>query len=164
YLLKIIKKQKPIKISSKLTKKLNKILEIDKNNFTITLQSGTKVKDIAKKLKKENLYLPFESKPATLGNILATGDIEGLSRNVLAMDILLSNGKVVSYGAKTVKNATGYDLNKLVLGSRGSLGIILRAIIRIYPKKQSIKKIKLGKNNNYYKDIKNIFDKDNLFI
>ncbi len=163
-LVKIVKKGKQIKISSKLTKKLNKILEIDKNNFTITLESGVKVKDIAKKLKKQGLYLPFESKTDTIGEILAKGEFTELKRNTLAMDILLSNGKVISYGAKTVKNSTGYDINKLILGSRGKLGIILRTTIRVYPQKQALKKPKQTKNNSYYKEIKNIFDKENLFI
>lgn len=161
---KLIKKSKQIKITKKLTKKLNKILEIDKNNFTITIESGVKANDIAKKLKTMNLYLPFESKTDTIGEVLAKGEYEQLKKNTLAMDIFLSNGEVVSYGAKTVKNSTGYDINKLILGSRGKLGIILRATIRIYPQKQTLKRTKKSINKDYQHEIKNIFDKHNLFI
>ena len=56
---------------------------------------------------------------------------------LLGLDVVLSNGEILRLGSKVVKDNTGYNLKDLFCGSEGTLGIITRAILKIYPKAQN---------------------------
>ncbi len=82
---------------------------------------------------------PFKSR-ATMGGILATGSVgpsrlgHGLPRDlVLGTRLIRADGAVIGMGGKTVKNVSGYDVSKLMIGSLGSLGVICEATLRLLP-------------------------------
>ncbi len=116
------------------TKNLTDILEHNEENFTVIVQSGMEVKKLQNFLKQKNQKVLLEES-GSVGGLLASGVLQtpSLRDQVLGMRVLLSNGKVVRFGAKVMKNVAGYDACKLLLGSKGSLGVILSVILRTYP-------------------------------
>ena len=94
-------------------------------------------------LRSQGQFVPLDpAQPdrATVGGVLAVppgGTLRpgyGDSRNlVLGLRAALVSGEIISAGGKTVKNVTGYDLRKLLIGSLGTLAVILEATLRTYP-------------------------------
>lgn len=114
-------------------KDLNKIIEIDKTNFTLTVQPGIKVKELAKILKEENLFLPFTPGSGSLGGEFCSKTVPELKDYVTALDVILPDGTFIRTGGKYVKNTAGYDLIALMSGSRGAYGIVTSITLRILP-------------------------------
>ncbi len=127
------------------TSKLNRVVDQDCENLTITLEAGNLLSDVQGRLRKEGIgyFIPLDppyTEKATLGGILAANSngskrlLYGTVRDlVLGMKVVLADGRVVSCGGKTVKNVSGYDLTKLFIGSLGTLGIIVEATLRLLP-------------------------------
>jgi glycolate oxidase FAD binding subunit len=100
--------------------------------------------DLQRKLGEHNQFLPLEVPipgHATLGGALATklsGPLRcryGTARDlILGVRVAHADGTITKGGAKVVKNATAYDMTKLYVGSHGTLGIILEATFRLYPR------------------------------
>jgi FAD/FMN-containing dehydrogenase len=116
------------------TANLSKVLEFDRGNFTLTVQSGVPVNVVRAAVEKEQQYL-WVAGPGSVGGVIATkSSVAPAVRDlILAMRVLLPTGDIVSLGAKTMKNVAGYDVAKLLLGSWGTLGIILDVTFRLYP-------------------------------
>lgn len=114
-------------------KDLNEIIEIDKTNFTLTVQPGIKVKELAKILKKENLFLPFTPGTGSLGGEFCSKTVPELKDYVTALDVILPDGTFIRTGGKYVKNTAGYDLIALMSGSRGVYGIVTSITLRLLP-------------------------------
>ena len=122
---------------------LNEVLEYEPGDLTATVQSGVRLADLQAKLAENGQCLPFDSpylNRATLGGIVAANSsgpsslYYGNSRNrVLGMQLVQSNGTAVKCGGKVVKNVAGYDLNKLYIGSFGTLGIITEITFKLNP-------------------------------
>ena len=148
---------------------LNKIVDINRNNLTITVQSGVRFKEIQKILAvqengshnhlenhipdtnqpvsndKQNrgCFIPMappHSHSATIGGIISANSagptrfLYGLPRDiVLGLRYVASNGETIRIGGKTVKNVSGYDMCKLLIGSYGSLGILCDMTLRLLP-------------------------------
>jgi glycolate oxidase FAD binding subunit len=105
--------------------------------------------DVQAKLAEEGkgYFLPLDpphTRSATLGGIVATNDsgpkrfLYGTARDViLGIKAVFPNGDIVVAGGKTVKNVSGYDMTKLLIGSLGTLGIICQITFRIYPRLDS---------------------------
>jgi glycolate oxidase FAD binding subunit len=151
------------------TTRLDKIIDMDTANLTVTAQAGVKFRDLQNSLAGEEnrCYLPYEgpttvsdeavcserdhmgcfipmmppfSHSATLGGIIAANSsgpvrlLYGLPRDmVLGVRYVAADGEVVGLGGKTVKNVSGYDMCKLMIGSRGSLGILGELTLRLHP-------------------------------
>jgi len=151
------------------TARLNKIIDMDTANLTVTAQAGVKFRDLQISLAGEEnrCYLPYEnpitvsdepvcserehmgcfipmmppfSHSATLGGIVAANSsgpvrlLYGLPRDmILGVRYVAADGEIVGLGGKTVKNVSGYDLCKLMIGSRGSLGILGEMTLRLLP-------------------------------
>lgn len=148
---------------------LNKIIDIDPPNLTVTVQAGVvladlqdlvggyenrcffpldgELKETADSLCSDRAHKgafvpldpPFGTR-ATVGGILATGSVgpsrlrHGLPRDlVLGTRFIRAEGTVIGMGGKTVKNVSGYDVSKLMIGSLGSLGIIAETTLRLLP-------------------------------
>jgi glycolate oxidase subunit GlcD len=113
---------------------LSKVLEFDRSNFTLTVQSGVPVDAVRSAAEKEKRYL-WLSGPGSFGGVIATkSSVAPAVRDlILGMRVLLPTGDIVSLGAKTMKNVAGYDAAKLLLGSWGTLGIILDVTFRLFP-------------------------------
>jgi glycolate oxidase FAD binding subunit len=125
-------------------RRLNRLLEHEPAEMTATAQAGIRMADLQRRLGERGQFLPLDAPraaDASLGGILATrlaGTLRcryGTARDlVLGLRLAHADGTITQAGAKVVKNATGYDVTKLYLGSHGTLGIILEATFRVYPR------------------------------
>ncbi|MFI5339183.1 MAG: FAD-binding oxidoreductase [Candidatus Methylomirabilales bacterium] len=123
--------------------RLNRLLAHEPADMTATAQAGVRMADLQRQLGEHDQFLPLDvpmPRRTTLGGALAAklgGPLR--CRYGTARDLLLgvrmahADGTITKGGAKVVKNATGYDVTKLYLGSHGTLGIILEATFRLYP-------------------------------
>lgn len=122
---------------------MNKIIEHESADLTVTVEPGITLPQLQKFLKKHKQFLPLDpigGGDRTLGGIVATnssGSLRlsyGTNRDlVLGMKVVLPDGTVIRAGGKTVKNVAGYDLSKLFIGSMGTLGIIAEITFKLYP-------------------------------
>lgn len=119
------------------------IVEIQPADMTVTVLAGTPVAVLTAALAEYGQECPLdpETARATVGGVLATG-LSGRRRlglgpvrdTVLEVVLVLADGRVVRGGGPTVKNVTGYDLPRLVVGSLGTLGVIARVTLRTRPR------------------------------
>jgi len=127
------------------TSRLKRILDCDVDNLTLSVESGMTLGNVQKILAKEQkgYFLPLDppfTDKATLGGIVATNSsgpkrfLFGTARDlVIGMKTVFPNGDIVVTGGKTVKNVSGYDLGKLLIGSFGTLGIICEITFKLLP-------------------------------
>lgn len=128
--------------------KMTKIIELDKTNMTLMVEPGVMLLDIYDVVEKEGLFYAPDpgEKTATIGGNISTnaGGMRavkyGVTRDwVRGLEVVLPNGKIEKFGGKVVKNSTGYSLKDLVIGSEGTLAIIVEATLRLIslPKHQA---------------------------
>jgi len=120
---------------------MNKIIEIDTANFTVSAEVGVVLNDLNQELAKRNLFFPPDPQSflaATLGGCVSenAGGPYALKYGVfkhylLGMTAVLPSGEVLELGGKTVKNVTGYDLPLLLCGSEGTLAVITQVTLRL---------------------------------
>jgi glycolate oxidase len=125
------------------TTRMNKILNIDKSNFTTTVEVGVVLNDLNKELAKQGLFFPPDPQSflaATIGGCVSenAGGPYGVKYGVfrqylLGMTVVLPKGDIVKLGGTTVKNVTGYDLPQLICGSEGTLAIITSVTLHLLP-------------------------------
>ncbi len=123
--------------------KMNKIIEMDKTNLTLRVEPGVLLMDIYEHVEKENLFYAPDpgEKSATIGGNISTnaGGMRaikyGVTRDwVRGLEVVLPDGEIVQFGGKVVKNSTGYGLKDLIIGSEGTLAIIVEATLKLIPK------------------------------
>lgn len=125
------------------TLKLDKILEIDAENLTATVEPGLIIQRLNEAIDKHGLIYPPDPgtvNTATMGGSVSecSGGLRGLKYGVtkdyiMGLEIIMPNGDLIKTGGKTVKNVTGYDLTKLFTGAEGTLGIITKIIVKLIP-------------------------------
>jgi len=123
---------------------MNDVLEIDAEDLVAIVSPGVLTADIHKAAEAVGLMYPPDpssSHVSTIGGNLAenSGGPRGLKYGttkdyVLGLEVITPQGDIIRTGGRTVKNVTGYDLTKLIVGSEGTLGIITKAILRLIPK------------------------------
>jgi glycolate oxidase len=122
--------------------KMNKILELDEENLTLTLEPGVLLMEISKYVEEFDLFYPPDpgEKSATIaGNINTNaGGMRavkyGVTRDYIrGLEIVLPNGEILNVGGKVVKNSSGYSIKDLICGSEGTLGIVTKAILKLIP-------------------------------
>jgi len=122
--------------------KMNKILELDEDNLTLTVEPGVLLMEISKFVEERDLFYPPDpgEKSATIaGNINTNaGGMRavkyGVTRDyVRGLEVVLPNGEIMEIGGKVVKNSSGYSFKDLIVGSEGTLGIVTKAILRLLP-------------------------------
>jgi len=133
------------------TTKMNRILNINKENLTATVEPGVVLQDFNIRLAKENLFYPPDPQSflsCTLGGTVAENSGGPLcikygvtKQYVLGLEVVLPDGYILNVGGSTVKNRTGYDLLPLFTGSEGTLGIITKITLRLIPKPAARKTI-----------------------
>ena len=125
------------------TSRLDQVLEYEPADLTVTVEAGIRLATLQEGLAKHGQYLSLDPPYAdrcTIGGMTAT-NASGPSRLrygstrdlVLGMRVVQSSGTVVKSGGKVVKNVAGYDLNKLYLGSFGTLGVIAEVSLKLQP-------------------------------
>jgi glycolate oxidase FAD binding subunit len=124
---------------------LRGIVEYDPRELTVTAMAATPVAEVANALAEHRQYLPFDppllQSGATLGGVVAAGASgpnalrHGTIRDfVIGVSFVDGTGRLISSGGKVVKNAAGFDLSKLMVGSLGRLGVITRLSLKVFPK------------------------------
>ena len=124
-----------------VTTRLNRILEIDADNFVAVVEPGVITGHLKAAVEKHGLYYPPDPSSANFctigGNIAecAGGPVAvqyGVTRDyVLGLSVVLPTGELIDTGVRTAKGVVGYDLTRLLLGSEGTLGVITRIILRL---------------------------------
>jgi glycolate oxidase subunit GlcD len=121
-----------------VTAAMNMILDVDKANFTVTAEAGISVRELHLQLSRMGVYLRLPDTGGTLGGLLAAKPWPGLRDDITGLRLALSSGRVVELGGKVVKNVAGYDVPKLLLGSWGTLGLILDVTFKAYAAPQNV--------------------------
>lgn len=121
---------------------MDRILELDEENLTVTVQPGVLLMDLAAFCEEHDFLYPPDpgEKSATIGGNISTnaGGMRavkyGVTRDyVRALTAVLPSGEILHLGGKVVKNSTGYALKELLIGSEGTLAIITEAILKLVP-------------------------------
>ncbi len=124
---------------------LRGIVEYDPAELTFTALAGTPVREVAAALAEHGQHLPFDppfaGAGATLGGVVATGASGagafrhgGVRDFVIGVRFVDGTGRLVAGGGKVVKNAAGFDLPKLMVGSIGRLGAIVQLSFKVFPR------------------------------
>lgn len=126
---------------------MNKILEINPQNMTARVQPGVVIGDLQKTVEEVGLFYPPDPsnlKISTIGGSIAQNSAGarcfkyGATKDyILDMLVVMSNGEVIRTGSNTIKNAAGYNLGSLFIGSEGTLGIVVEATVKLIPKPQA---------------------------
>ncbi len=121
---------------------MNRILELDEENLTLTVEPGVLLMEISKFVEEHDLFYPPDpgEKSATIGGNINTnaGGMRavkyGVTRDfVRGLEVVMPDGEIMRIGGKVVKNSSGYSLKDLIVGSEGTLGIVTKAILRLMP-------------------------------
>lgn len=122
--------------------KMNRILELDEENMILVVEPGVLLMDISEYVEQRGyFYAPDPGeKSATIGGNISTnaGGMRavkyGVTRDwVRALEVVLPNGETTMLGRKVVKDTTGYSLKNLIIGSEGTLAIIIKAYLKLLP-------------------------------
>lgn len=143
--------------------KLNKILEINIEDGYVLVEPGVRIDELNDELKKYGYYFPVDpssSAASTIGGSIAAGagGIRGAKYGtmrdwVLGLKVVIGTGELINIGCKTIKCRQGYDLTRLFVGSEGTLGIIVEAILQIWPMPEVIRRV-VGIFSSYVDGIK----------
>ena len=125
------------------TERMNTILQIDERNLQIITEPGVITEVLQNAVKEKGLFYPPD--PSSRGSCFIGGNIAensggpkavkyGVVKDyVLNLEVVLPTGEIIWTGANVLKNATGYNLTQLIVGSEGTLGIVTKIVLRLIP-------------------------------
>ena len=123
--------------------RFNSILEIDERNLQVTTEPGVITEVLQNTVKEKGLFYPPD--PASKGSCFIGGNISensggpkavkyGVVKDyVLNLEVVLPTGEIIWTGSNVLKNATGYNITQLIVGSEGTLGIVTKIVLRLIP-------------------------------
>lgn len=127
--------------------RMNKIIEINKNNLFCIVEPGVVIEDLQKAVEKFDLFYPPD--PSNLKVSMIGGSI-GLSSGgphtfkygstkdyIIDLEVVLSDGTVMHTGSSCSKDVTGYNMTQLFVGSEGTLGIVTKATVKLIPRPEA---------------------------
>ena len=125
------------------TERMNTITEIDERNLQVITEPGVITEVLQDAVKEKGLFYPPD--PSSRGSCFIGGNIAensggpkavkyGVVKDyVLNLEMVLPTGEIIWTGANVLKNATGYNLTQLIVGSEGTLGIVTKIVLRLIP-------------------------------
>lgn len=123
--------------------RLKGIIEHSVGDMVVTVRPGTTMKELSASLAKQGQMIPIDAywpEKATIGGVVAANDSGpkriryGSARDhVIGLRVVYPDGRIIRTGGKTVKNVAGYDMNKLFVGSMGTLGILSELTLKLRP-------------------------------
>ena len=129
------------------TEKMNGILDIDNVGGTVVVEAGAVLQTVQEAVAAEGFRFPLDlgaRGSCTIGGNIATnaGGMNvlryGMMRNlVLGLEAVMADGMVMSSMNQMLKNNAGYDMKQIFIGSEGTLGVVTRAVLRLFPKPAS---------------------------
>lgn len=123
--------------------RMNQILRIDEDNLQAVVQPGVITQHLQEAVAEKGLFYPPD--PSSRGSCFIGGNVAenaggpkavryGVTQDyVLNLEVVLPNGEVIWTGANVLKNATGYNLTQLMVGSEGTLGIVTQIVLKLIP-------------------------------
>jgi glycolate oxidase FAD binding subunit len=123
--------------------RMNQVLAYDPRDLTLGVEPGMRIENLLRTLSEQKQFLPLAvpfSDRATVGGIVAANSSSplrhfygGIRDYCLGMEFVTGEGVISKGGGRVVKNVTGYDLHKLLIGSLGTLAVITRVNFRTFP-------------------------------
>ncbi|HEY1870391.1 MAG TPA: FAD-linked oxidase C-terminal domain-containing protein [Chitinophagaceae bacterium] len=125
------------------TERMNNILSIDEKNLQVITEPAVITEVLQRTLSEKKLFYPPD--PSSRGSCFIGGNISensggpkavkyGVVKDyVLNLEVVLPSGEIIWTGANVLKNATGYNLTQLIVGSEGTLGVVTKIVLKLLP-------------------------------